>query len=902
MYRRVVFLIIPVVLAITLISAIAGNDWLDDLLIRLENYRAEYPQEKVHLQLDKPYYSIGDDIWFKAYVVNTENNELSALSKVLYVELVDEQDSVKKTIALPIVNGLSNGDINLTDSLVNAGNYQVRAYTRWMQNFSSDYIFIKQITIGDARTPTSVVASAKFTFDEQFKLNAELTYLNLINNSPLAAKIVNYTVLYKGEEIASGKAVTDNAGKISFSKALKTAYKKDGVYLQTSINVSDNNPVKRNFSVFSQIAETDVQFFPEGGRLVNGLRSKVVFKATLPDGTGANIKGRIVDEANNVITDIASAHAGMGVFVLQPVAGKKYTAIINDGAGIEKHYDLPVADNEGYVLGVNNTDNDSITVKISASNSLVQAREVALVAMQNGVVRHTTKVKIDQPVISTRIAEKRFSTGIVQFTLLSADALPVAERLLFVNHHDQLKLNISTIKPVYHKRDKVDMQFMATDDEGQPVQANFSVSVTYENKVKVNEDAEVSIFSNLLLTSDLKGYIENPSYYFNGQSDAKVNHLDYLLLTHGWRRFNWKNLKENKLPFINYPAQKSLAVSGRIATLGGKPVPYGKVSLFATTPQGPVLVDTVANENGNFIINDLDLSGDVKVVVKAKNAKSKDNVNVFLNIPPRPAHNAFYIKQNESLSEAITNYLINTQKRFDALDNGMLNKTVMLKEVKVNDKRINKKYVVEGSKKLGLGIPEIVLHKEDLKRYSNLAQAFYGLPGIEVRGLIKQAVFMVGRGAGARPMLVLLNGSQIPADMLADIPPSDVEGIEILKAGYNLVVYGNEGSAGVIEITLKNGRTADPGLPANGIGHMVLHGYGAQREFYSPMYDKPDKRHAEADLRSTIYWNPNFVTDAEGKACLTYFNADQPGTYRVVAEGINIDGRLARQVFTYVVK
>jgi len=902
MYKKFSLIFILAICLITLLSAVTDDDWIANLLARLEKLRTDYPQEKVHLQLDKPYYSIGDDIWFKAYVVSTENHELSALSKVLYVELVDGQDSLRKTVVLPIANGLSNGDIKLTDSLVNAGVYHIRAYTRWMQNFSSDYIFDKEIIIGDARTPTSVAANASFAFEEQNKLNAKVTYQNLTDKTPYAGKPVIYTLLYQGKSIASGNAVTDNSGSISFVKNLKDEYKKSGVYLQTTINVTPNNPVERNSSVYNPKGETDVQFFPEGGRLVNGLRSKVAFKATLANGNSADIKGRIVDQSNKDIADIQSVHAGMGVFALLPVAGNKYTAILTDNFGTENRYNLPVADNEGYVLGVNHTGSDSITVRITASTSLITGKEVALIALQNGVVRYTTKIKLDQPSISTKIGEKRFVTGIVQFTLLSSEALPLAERLLFVNHHDQLKLNIITGKAAYAKREKVDLQFKASGDDGQAIQGNFSVVVTDENKVKIDEDAENTIYSDLLLTSDLKGRIENPNYYFNNESDEKVRHLDYLLLTQGWRRFNWTDLKENKLPALIYNAQKSIGVIGKIATHGGKPVPYGKVTLFASTPQGPVLVDTTADANGNFVINDLDFTGDVKAVVKAQNAKSKDNVDITLIVPPRPVYNSLYAKPNDNLSEAITNYLINTQKRFDAMDNGLLNKMIMLNEVKVTESRSSKKFVVDGSAKLGIGPADIVVKNENLTRYTSLIQAFYGMAGISVQG---NKIFRVGRGAsfgGNRPMLIQVNGMAFAPEMLSAIAPADVEGIEILKSNYNLAVYGDAGSSGVIEITLKKGSSVGGRLNLTSVGRQIVKGYSVQREFYSPEYDKADKRHAEADVRSTIYWNPNFVTDAEGKATLSCFTADQPGTYRVVAEGIDIDGRLARQVYRFTVK
>jgi uncharacterized protein YfaS (alpha-2-macroglobulin family) len=93
----------------------------------------EHPQEKVYLQFDKPSYAIGDDIWFKAYVTIGNKHQLSALSEILNVDLIDENDSVKRSIKVPLIGGLANGDFALADSM-QEGNYRIRAYTNWMRN------------------------------------------------------------------------------------------------------------------------------------------------------------------------------------------------------------------------------------------------------------------------------------------------------------------------------------------------------------------------------------------------------------------------------------------------------------------------------------------------------------------------------------------------------------------------------------------------------------------------------------------------------------------------------------------------------------------------------------------------------------------------------------------------
>jgi hypothetical protein len=899
------FTLIPIcILSFFILLSAFDNDWLSALIFKLNQFAEEHPQEKVHLHLDKPYYSMGDDVWFKAYVVNTDNNELSALSKILYVDFVDERDSVHQTVVVPIDNGLGNGDIKLTDSLFTTGNYHVRAYTRWMQNYSSDFIFNKDIIIGDARTQTSIVSDAKFSFDQQSKLKSRINFVSLADKSPLQGIPFVYTLLHKNKVIASGKAVTDNEGSAMLTNSLKDEYKNENLYLLTNITVNSNTTIKRGFTVKAITDKIDVQFFPEGGRLVNGLKSKVGFKAVSLSGIGVNVQGYVTDQNNQQVAELSSEHAGMGIFGLQPVAGNKYTAVIKDASGTEYRYNMPAAENEGYVLGVNHTSNDSITIRVSTSKSLVAGKEMALVAQQNGIVRYITKIKIDQSSISARLSEKKFHTGIVQFTLLSQEGVAIAERLLFINHNDQLNVTVTSNKSTYAKREKVQLELDVKDIDGKPIQGSFSVAVTDNKKVSISEDDEMSIYSNLLVTQDLKGYIEKPNYYFNTVNKDRARHLDQLLLTQGWRRFNWADIVSGKKVAVNYPAEKSISVNGKITTLKDKPVPNGKVTLYGSTPNGPIMIDTTADVNGNFVIDSLEFNDDVRFIVRARNAKDRSNVKISLNKPPKPAYISYAAVQDGLLSTNLLDYLKTTQKRFDQLKDGVPGKTIMLKEVNIKDKRLTDKNKIKSSSRIGAGIADIVIKKEKLETYTNLLYAFYGQPGIEVKN---NMVYRIGRTVSITkpqglPMAVFLNGAPVQPETLRDINPYDVEGIEILKSGANTAVYGDAGYWGVIEITTKRGGSDGSSSSSSYLNRITVKGYSQEREFYSPAYDKENELNSLPDLRSTIYWKPNVVTATDGKANLNYFTADESGTYRVVIEGINLDGKLARKIFTINVR
>lgn len=333
-------------------------------------------------------------------------------------------------------------------------------------------------------------------------------------------------------------------------------------------------------------------------------------------------------------------------------------------------------------------------------------------------------------------------------------------------------------------------------------------------------------------------------------------------------------------------------------------MPNGKVTLFCSTPQGHLLIDTTADANDNFKVDNLEFNGTVKFFVKAKNAQDNTGVKITLDPFPKPGYENLIQQGVLANTPQLLNYLKSTQKRFDELENGILNKTIMLQEVKINDKRAADKYYVKNSSKLGNGTADHVIRKEKLNKLIRLIDAFYGMAGIEVKD---DMVFRVGRATSITryngvPMQIMVNGHPIDWNYFGKLNPADVEAIEVMTSGPNIAIYGNDGFWGVIEITMKYGPDDNAFKFTDNVSRIAINGYAVSRQFYSPMYDVPDDSHKQADLRSTIYWAPHLVTDAEGKASLNYFTADEAGTYSVVAEGLDFNGKLLRKSVNYTVK
>ncbi len=817
-----------------------------ELVNSLDSFRKKTPVEKVHLHLDKPYYSLGDTIWMKAYVVN-ERNELSALSKILHIDLVNDKGLVKTNITMPITKGLGWGAITLSDSLLQEGNYHIRAYTNLMRNFGTEYFFDKDVLIGNALPPVE---------------------------SPPAS----------------------------------SARKKPVI---ASNNISPA-PVKNNPNNIS------IHFFPEGGDLVNGLSSKIGFKAIGDDGLSREISGYVVDRGNKQIVAFKSEHAGMGTFMLQPASGNTYTAVVKFN-GNEKRIEIPKARDQGFILSVTQNEDD-IVVNINASAGLLQSGTIALVGQANNTVQYAASKPLNRTSFNTVIPKDRFPEGIVQFTLFSPNFQPVAERLIFVHHADShLKINVVADKPDYKRRDKVHLNLEVTDFDGRPVTGAFSLAITDETKVPFAEADEKTIFSNLLLTSDLKGYVEQPNYYFTNDTLGKANQLDNLLLTQGWRRFVWKDIMLNTIPPPAYRVETGVGISGRVLASGGKPAEGVKVFLLFDMGNG-VLIDTVTNSDGRFSFGNFPFRKGIGYNISVIDQKGDKNLKIQIDKPNNDLPGISHLPEEHPDNDNLISYVENSRARFIELKkDAWLNKPIELKEVDIRE------LAVKNSTSLaGPGNADQVLTFIDLMNcQTDLSKCLVGrLIGVQWKLdnsansthllTIKPDLLPFARDYDV-PMTIIVDGIEQP-DGLSNVRTQDVSSVEVLKGGASSL-YGMHGAAGVIVITTKKGdinyeafesERQHPGdanvKQQRGLMKYIFAGYDMRREFYSPDYFNPQTNTLIPDLRSTIYWKPSIITNNQGKAGVDFFNADGSGNYRVIVEGLAPEGKLGRQVYRYAVK
>jgi len=655
-------------------------------------------------------------------------------------------------------------------------------------------------------------------------------------------------------------------------------------------------------------ANPDIQFFPEGGELVNGLRCKVAIKAVNTRGLGEDVNGSIADNQGNVVVDFATQHLGMGAFAFTPQKGKTYKARIKTGIGETAfEVDLPKATEEGFILGINNSLPDSIFLKVAANEALFkqkQHRVFYVIAQAGGKVYYTAKSTLEDMVFTAAIDKKRFPSGVVQFTLFGEDGEPLNERSAFIQNDDTLQLKLNNPVKLFAPGQKVTLDFNTKNPSGQPVMGAFSAAVTNESMLPDDEASDTNILSCLLLTSDLKGYVEMPGYYFTNASEQTRADLDMLLLTQGYHRFAWKPILSNTPQPTNYQPENALELAGTVTTNSGKPVPGGQISMIAI--KNNFVSDTTTNTTGDFKFTNLDLPDSAKILLSAKKINNGNNVNIAIktNYPP-------VIKRNTSANNPVTEISSATlpdstrKYRKQAAD---LRSRRMLSEVTIKARKVVKRAEPDLTYSMNLNGPghadQIIMSDEldgCVKLSDCLTLALRG--GISIKN--GKAYNPRIHGMHQSPIMVVsIDGAVSNNVNLDDIDPHIVHSVEVLSSVASYSVYGIDVGGGVLVITTKHGgKDYTAKDVASGTLIYTFNGFYKAHEFYTPKYNTFQNNALASDLRgSTIYWAPNILTDKDGRASFEFFNAATKGTYKVVIEGIDDDGNLGRLVYRYKVE
>ena len=861
---------ITVLLGVLLYFSSLSAQTMQDTIIANFSLMERIPKEKLYLHLDKPFYGAGEKIWFKGYLVNAITHQDNAQSNFIITELINRSDSIveRKKIRR---DSLGFHNAFTLPATLPAGDYYLRGYSNWMLNEDPDFFFSRNIKIGNSIDNT-IVSSIEYQQEDDTHYTAKIKFTSNVQ-AVFENTTIKYLYLENGKIKNKGKKKTDENGWISIS----LPDLKSPVARRIEVEFDDPQYIyKRTFHLPVFTNDFDVKFFPEGGALINIPHQNVAFKAQGADGFSKEIEGFLFNSKGDTLTNFRSEHNGMGIFTMNPVNNETYYVTVRTNDSITKRFDLPAIEPKGISIAMSHYKQE-IRYEIQKTEATEWPQKLFLLAHTRG------KLAILQPINPKRTFGKMndslFTEGITHFMLIDEQGNALSERLIFVPDHKPNQWQITTDQPTYGKREKVSLQIAAKDSEGNPVEGTFSVSITDRKSIQPDSLAD-NILSNLLLTSDLKGYVEDPAFYFLNQDARTLRSIDYLMMTHGWRRHKMENvLRTPSLNFTNY-IEKGQTISGRIMGFFGANVKKGPICVLA--PKYNIIATTETDETGQFIVN-TSFRDSTTFLVQARTKKGFAGVDILMDPPQYPVatHKAPYFNGATTFME---DYLMNTRDQY-YMEGGM--RVYNLKEVTVTAKRErpSSKSIYTG------GINTYTVEEDRLQGYGQTAfDAASRLPSVTITNGSEIHI-----RNNSEPAIIVIDDIvyEDASDILKDIQVSDMSSISLLR-GADAVILGPRASGGAVVITLKDPRNL-PARPAQGIITYTPLGYSESVEFYHPTYDTPEKKNAQrSDFRSTVYWNPELRLDAEGKATIEYYTPDSTAPEDIIIEGVNKNGKVCR--------
>ena len=861
---------ITVLLGVLLYFSSLSAQTMQDTIIANFSLMERIPKEKLYLHLDKPFYGAGEKIWFKGYLVNATTHQDNSQSNFIITELINRSDSIveRKKIRR---DSLGFHNAFTLPATLPAGDYYLRGYSNWMLNEDPDFFFSRNIKIGNSIDNT-IVSSIEYQQEDDTHYTAKIKFTSNVQ-AVFENTTIKYLYLENGKIKNKGKKKTDENGWISISLPdLKSPAAR-------RIEVEFDDPqytYKRTFHLPVFTNDFDVKFFPEGGALLSIPHQNVAFKAQGADGFSKEVEGFLFNSKGDTLTNFRSEHNGMGIFTMNPVDNETYYVTVRTNDSITKRFDLPAIEPKGISIAMSHYKQE-IRYEIQKTEATEWPQKLFLLAHTRG------KLAILQPINPKRTFGKMndslFTEGITHFMLIDEQGNALSERLIFVPDHKPNQWQITTDQPTYGKREKVSLQIAAKDNEGNPVEGTFSVSITDRKSIQPDSLAD-NILSNLLLTSDLKGYVEDPAYYFLNQDARTLRSIDYLMMTHGWRRHKMENvLRTPSLNFTNY-IEKGQTISGRIMGFFGANVKKGPICVLA--PKYNIIATTETDEKGQFIVN-TSFRDSTTFLVQARTKKGFAGVDILMDPPQYPVatHKAPYFNGATTFME---DYLMNTRDQY-YMEGGM--RVYNLKEVTVTAKRErpSSKSIYTG------GINTYTVEEDRLQGYGQTAfDAASRLPSVTITNGSEIHI-----RNNSEPAIIVIDDIvyEDASDILKDIQVSDMSSISLLR-GADAVILGPRASGGAVVITLKDPRNL-PARPAQGIITYTPLGYSESVEFYHPTYDTPEKKNAQrSDFRSTVYWNPELRLDAEGKATIEYYTPDSTAPEDIIIEGVDKNGKVCR--------
>ena len=847
--KRLIYILFLVLLALPLHAQSEETARILSYIQKAMNFNKVVPQEKVYLHFDNMGYFENETLWFKAYVTRTYDGHASDLSKVLYVELLNPTGDVLQTLKYPIDSlGQSHGEMKL-DTILGSGLYEVRAYTRYMTNWGTNAVFSRVIPI--FKTPKTEGDYSDLTI-------ATIPYHNRLPNrrDPLDSLYVR----------AAG----------------------EGVYTDDLMKT------------------ISVKFYPEGGDLIAGKKCRVAMLAVDDNGHPHEGEGFVMNERGDVLASVQTDTLGRGVFELVPDTGKLTFQMRNLKKSTRRsvqYFTLPEAKKEGCTLHVDAV-NENMLATLQCSDGICGSMLGYVIMHDGNIYRCDTLTAA--PLMEIELDRQAMPEGVNQMTVFDSRGAIMAERLFFLcpkpDKGDSIRVTAITqrLKPC----GKVEMELKTRPN------ANLSFSAMDAKTMTNGKQGNMKTW--MLLSSEVRGYIHNVDYYFEADDEAHRRNADLLMLTQGWRRYDWRLMSEKYTFRKAQPIEDQFYLDGQLKVYR-KHNPVSNVRMYVSlyNEKGQSLIgNAVTDAEGNYAFKMPFLDGEWKMCIyttrdiKKKDKEKEKRKTYYVGIDRQFSPNPRYLTPSETtiLHPLAPNAFV--KKPFEELEEEdefipITEKDYVLQNVTVKAKRkyftndnwrfkneeYGKQYASlyynadrELDKILDRGEPAPYIHDFILQKLKDRLGKYNYIPR-DTKAFTSERIFYV----------IDNNDRSVSSPVYLD----EVKSIYIVF---------NE----MISPTIENAWTFIDNPKLNIIVYLYCHhlfssesNKGLRRTYFQGFNQASTFRTEDysvippmADFRRTIWWQPDITTDDEGKAKVEFFNNSTCEEMYISVEGMTQDGKV----------
>lgn len=631
----------------------------------------------------------------------------------------------------------------------------------------------------------------------------------------------------------------------------------------------------------------DVQFFAESGTFLQDVVNKISVKAIDSNGCEAALAGRIIESQTGDTIPFQLNSGGMGELFLTPSKLLTYKALVDLPDGKIQEYKFPLVEKKGVVASVNTFLKQKFIIQIrSNAETLGNGRFFYVLVHKDGQVYHSFPVELtpQKPEISFSFDKETTTSGVNYVTVFDTNYQPVAERLFFIKSTD-IRGKILIEKVLHH--DSIQFDISTFDAKGKPVSANLSISVlpdgTVSNKFKN------SLLSDMLLKSGVRGLIHNPHYYFENDDFERLKSLDFLLLTQGWRKYDWKEIFAQKVERAN-EFEVGFTISGTAITSrkGGEDIPE-RVSLFS--PDNKLYLVSDTDSSGRFTFPDLFLSDSSRVIVSSCNVQGRNRGRKLTAkiIPDYKPDSLIVVKPRLSGPES--------NQTSQEVSKDLMKGVIRLKEISITSKR--KKAPFEGDIYATPMIRTFELTKDNYWKYTGIEQILRSEFNVNVYHDPGSGDYVIDMGRGSAgfaafsgritdSVAIIIDGMRVLDNtILFNYTVEEIEAIAVNKLENSLI--DNANSSIIVKTRTK---PIDWGyLQPSYIQKFKVRGYSKAERYYTPEYQVSEESPVYQKY-GTVFWAPDVVTDASGKASLRFQIPVQLKGLDVRIEGISTLGNI----------